>query len=274
MSAINEEGNRYGKLLVISRSDQIIVSGNEARAAWTCICDCGKITTVAGRYLRNGDVKSCGCLKNSKRGYSYNVKHGMCGTRIYSIYSHMIERCTSKNTQRYARYAGRGITVCEEWSDFDTGFKSFYDWSMKNGYDEKLTIDRIDNDGGYSPKNCRWVDIKTQSNNKSNNRIVEYMGERYTLSNLCLLLNINRGTLKNRLKTGLRDEDLSRAVMTREDINKMRRALSEEQVGEIKRLRNECGMSYRKIASEIGVSYPTVRSVALGLTYKEQRQDA
>lgn len=270
MSVINEEGNRYGKLIVTSRSGSITTDAKETRATWNCLCDCGNSVVVAGHYLRSGDVKSCGCLKTGKKEISYNKKHGMCGTRIYRIYSHVVERCTYKTSKHYQKYGARGLLLCDEWLDKKDGFNAFMKWSNENGYRDDLTIDRIDNSKGYSPENCRWVDWRTQANNKTNNRIVEYMGERYTLSNLCALLNINRDTLKNRLKAGLKDDELSRVAMTRDEVNRLRRILSQEQVEKIKTLRNEHAMSYQKIANEIGVSYPTVRSVVLGLTYKEQ----
>lgn len=84
----------------------------------------------------------------------------------------MIQRCTDQRHRYYDRYGGRGITVCDEWRN---DFQAFYDWAMANGYDEnapqgQCTIDRVDNDKGYSPDNCRWVDMKTQRNNRSDSR--------------------------------------------------------------------------------------------------------
>lgn len=102
-----------------------------------------------------------------------NKTHGLSKTRIYRIWCKILRRCENKLDARYAYYGGRGITVCEEWHDF----MIFYDWSMRNGYRDDLSIDRIDNDGPYAPWNCRWTNAKEQSNNRRSNIKVEYNGE-------------------------------------------------------------------------------------------------
>jgi hypothetical protein len=104
---------------------------------------------------------------------TYNTKHGLTKhKRLYRVWKTMKKRCLNTSDERYDRYGGRGITVCDEWLH---NFQAFYDWAMANGYDEnapygQCTIDRIDNDGNYSPDNCRWVDMKAQGNNRSTNR--------------------------------------------------------------------------------------------------------
>lgn len=100
-------------------------------------------------------------------------KHGMVGSRIYSIWTGMVNRCTPDN-KKY-----KGTTICDEWRE---SFTKFYEWSLANEYDDTLTIDRISNYEGYSPQNCRWTDVKTQANNKTNNRYIEAFGEIKTLS--------------------------------------------------------------------------------------------
>jgi hypothetical protein len=162
---------------------------------WLCKCDCGNFTIASRRSLFVGDKKSCGCLIGKA-----TVTHGMTNTRIYGIYCGILSRCYNKNRKAYKDYGGRGITVCDEWLDND-GFQSFYDWSMENGYSDKLSIDRIDNNKGYNPDNCRWVDRNTQANNKRNNVIVEYKGEKYTITDLAKKVNMKRGTLYRRIIT-------------------------------------------------------------------------
>ena len=97
-----------------------------------------------------------------------NYKHGGVHTRLYNIWKCMRQRCSNPKSSRYSVYGAKGIKVCEEWNDF----KRFHDWSMNNGYDEKLTLDRINNDLGYCPQNCRWVTYRRQENNKTNNSFI------------------------------------------------------------------------------------------------------
>lgn len=112
-------------------------------------------------HLRGGRTVSCGCLRVEKVRVS-NTTHGKSGARIYRIYNSMITRCTNKNRKSYKNYGGRGIWVCKEWSSFE----GFYKWSIASGYSEALTIDRINNDKGYCPENCRWASTTIQARNK------------------------------------------------------------------------------------------------------------
>lgn len=92
-----------------------------------------------------------------------SLKHGMCGTSLYQCWQDMKQRCDNKSNAFYYRYGGRGITYCNEWSEFEP----FYEWAMKSGYRKDLTIDRIDNDGDYTPENCKWSTQHEQSINKT-----------------------------------------------------------------------------------------------------------
>lgn len=160
-------GQRFGRLVAVERA------GNDkyGRAKWKCQCVCGEVLVCHGINLRQGRTNSCGCLKEevSRR---HSVTHGKRKSRLYSVWSDMKNRCYNPKIHNYHRYGGRGITVCDEWRN---NFQAFYEWAMANGYDEnapkgQCTIDRIDNDKGYSPDNCRWVDVKTQNSNKSNSK--------------------------------------------------------------------------------------------------------
>lgn len=151
-------GQRFGRLTVIGREGT-----NKHRAStWRCLCDCGSEIVVVGSNLRTGWSQSCGCIRKDRL-----TTHGKRKSRLWAVWMGMRRRCNKPYDPAYHNYGGRGITVCDEWNDF----QAFHDWAIANGYDEnapkgQCTIDRIDNDKGYSPDNCRWVDMKVQSNNK------------------------------------------------------------------------------------------------------------
>lgn len=127
-----------------------------------------------------------------------------CRTRLYRIFDHMKQRCYNKNNNRYKHYGGRGIVVCDEWnSDFDV----FYNWAYENGYDDTLTIDRIDVNGNYEPSNCRWITNLEQQNNKRNNVLLTYNGKTQTMAQWARELNINRYTVIKRHQRGYSDKE-------------------------------------------------------------------
>lgn len=127
-----------------------------------------------------------------------SFKHGYRHTRLYRTYSNMKQRCNNSKNHKYPRYGGRGIRICDEWNS-PNGLKSFGDWAMSNGYADNLTLDRIDNNGDYCPENCRFVDLKTQSNNRSDNDFITYNGQTHSLTEWSEILGINRGTLWKRV---------------------------------------------------------------------------
>jgi hypothetical protein len=159
-------GKRFGRLVVVSESGRT----KTGIAMWECQCDCGNTTIVRGTHLREGSVRSCGCY-NSEVAKT-RAKHGKRWHRLYGVWENMKVRCYNQNCKYFKNYGGRGISICDEWKN---DFQAFYDWAMANGYDEtatkwRCTIDRIDVNGDYCPENCRWVDMKTQQNNRTNNK--------------------------------------------------------------------------------------------------------
>lgn len=155
---IDLTGKKYGRLTVIERSG---VRGGQS--SWLCKCECGNKKVVIGKNLRRGLTTSCGCYHNELLSVR-NTTHGLSKTRIYRIWRDMKNRCFYSKDKHFKDYGGRGITICDEWKN---SFESFYKWSDANGYSEKLTIDRIDNDGNYEPSNCRWITMKEQCQNRT-----------------------------------------------------------------------------------------------------------
>lgn len=182
-------GKRFGMLIAIER-----VGTRNTFSLWRCKCDCGNETDVKSASLINGHTKSCGCF-NSQLSKERLTTHGMRKTKIYGVWSAMKRRCANKNTKAYHNYGGRGITVCDEWQEFT----SFYNWVKVSGYNDTLTIDRIDNEKEYSPSNCRWVSRKVQANNTRVNVWYEYNGQKKTLSQWSDVCGISYGTLESRL---------------------------------------------------------------------------
>lgn len=181
---------RFGRLVALKN----VGKDKKYSLLWECICDCGNTVVVSSRELSREHRKSCGCLKET-----YKFKHGYSKHPLYDCWVSMKARCNNKRNPKYPSYGGRGITVCEEW---ENDFCSFLEWSLKNGYDEQLTLDRIDNNKGYYPENCRWTTRKVQQNNTRHNRYIEYNGETKTLAQWCELLNLKYSTMLNRFSHG------------------------------------------------------------------------
>lgn len=172
-------------------------SGNtkHGEAAWLCECKCGTRKIIPGSKLRNGTTKSCGCMKRELCGVK-NRTHGMKGTRLYNIWSKMIQRTTNQNDNEYGDYGGRGIGICEEWRN---SFEFFMKWSYENGYADNLTIDRKDNNKGYQPDNCRWVTNKENCRNKRNNHCLTYNGQTKTITEWAEITGLGKEVIRYRI---------------------------------------------------------------------------
>lgn len=165
----NEEGNRYGRLLVLGYSHSKVYKSGSAHAYWLCHCDCGSSLTVKGGSLREGRTSSCGCYQKELIGDSRRT-HGDCGSVEYQTYSGMKMRCLSPNNGRYADYGGRGITICERWLESGSrGFENFLE-DMGRRRPEGYSIERVDVDGNYTPENCIWIPLADQVNNRRINK--------------------------------------------------------------------------------------------------------
>lgn len=168
-------------------------------------CDCGSERVISHYSVVTGRTISCGeCQYHFKHMSETHSTHGKSNSKFYELYKGIIKRCYYPKAINYYLYGGRGITVCDEWRD---SFQAFYDWSMANGYEPGLSIDRIDNDGPYSPENCRWVSLDVQANNKRTSHYLTYNGETKTVSQWAHERGMLKETLFERLKKGWSIED-------------------------------------------------------------------
>jgi hypothetical protein len=176
------------------------------RSYFYCECDCGNKKWIRSDGIASQQTKSCGCLVGSPT-------HKMTNTRLFSIWRHMKDRCLNSNIDDYKSYGGRGIKICDVWLN---DFMVFYDWAIKSGYSEKLTLDRIDVNGNYEPSNCRWATRSQQNNNKRDNVLIEINGETKTITQWSKLKGISRTEIRRRLEKGLENDELIRPPLKAE----------------------------------------------------------
>lgn len=158
-------GIKFGRLTVVSLAGR----DSGGRAQWRCVCDCGSEGVYDGYNLKSGKIKSCGCLRKEVTA-AVHRDHGGSRSILYGVWNSMKNRCLNPNVKAYKNYGARGIDVCQKWRD---DFSAFRDWALASGYSKGLSLDRIDNDAGYCPSNCRWVTPKEQSRNRRANRIID-----------------------------------------------------------------------------------------------------
>ena len=190
---------RFGRLVVIADAG----TDKQGKALFKCRCDCGNEIIVRGYSLRNGDCKSCGCLRSEASSERLTV-HGHGNEKLYRIWLGMKDRCYNSKNPSYERYGGRGIKVCDEWLN---NYEAFRDFMLSQGYDEyapsyENTIDRIDNNGNYEPSNCHVTTMKVQSLNKSNNHIITYKGKQTTVTEAAEDNGLTNHQVFNRLDKG------------------------------------------------------------------------
>nr|DAH19590.1 MAG TPA: PVL ORF-50-like family [Caudoviricetes sp.]DAH49188.1 MAG TPA: PVL ORF-50-like family [Caudoviricetes sp.] len=210
---IDITGKTFSQLTVLCRNG----SDSKGKAVWTCVCSCGNVVDVDGTRLRNGSVKSCGCLKHK----AYTSTHHMTRTRLYYAWANMRNRCKRESVKSYKDYGARGIKVCAEW---EKSFESFRDWALENGYSDDLTIERKNHDGDYCPENCCWVTKAAQANNRRMCVEIEYNGRTQNLMQWCNELGLNYKRIHNRMnKLGMTfEEAISKPVETNKRNKKAR----------------------------------------------------
>lgn len=186
---IDLTGKEFGELTVLKRAPDYIMNNGRRKIMWQCICSCGNENVVVrGEDLRSGHTKTCGC--------SWGQLHGKRDTKLYGVWKSMKERCENPNCKSFKIYGAEGKKVCDEWLH---DFQAFYNWAMANGYEEGLTIERIDGAKGYSPDNCKLATRIEQMNNIRNNKYLTYNGRTQTRAQWAREMNINYNTLIFRL---------------------------------------------------------------------------
>lgn len=188
----NLVGMKFGRLYVIERE------GTDYPVKFRCKCDCGNEKIILSASLIGGNTTSCGCFRK-EQALKATKKHGMWRSRMYNCWLNMKQRCYYEKSKFYKDYGGRGITVCDEWKN---SFEAFYEWSMENGYNDKLTIDRIDVNGNYEPSNCRWATRKEQQLNRRTNVLHTLNGVTMAESQWCEKLGGEETLIISRLKRG------------------------------------------------------------------------
>jgi hypothetical protein len=186
---IDLTGKKFGRLLVLSFDHK----GKDGTTFWRCKCDCGKEKDVRSDCLTSGSTMSCGCLNVDLS--SSRIKHGdgrrAVSVRLYRILVNIKQRCENKKHPCYKHYGERGIKLCSEWRDYSI----FKQWALENGYQDNLSIDRINNDGNYEPSNCRWVSQKIQTNNTRSNRRITWRNMTKTRTQWAEYLGVLPGSL-------------------------------------------------------------------------------
>lgn len=187
MQELNLIGQKKHMLTIIER-----LPNKNGRTQWKYRCDCGNIGIINSSQF--GRTISCGCFR-SKKAKEIHTTHNKKGTRIYNIHNSMKQRCLNPKSANYSNYGGRGIKLYKEWENFE----NFYNWSINNGYQENLSIDRIDVNGNYEPNNCRWVTNEQQQLNKRNTPYIKFNNETHSLSEWSIITGINISTLRKRI---------------------------------------------------------------------------
>ena len=187
---IDITGKKYGMLTVIRRLE----NAPKGVVRWECKCDCGNVVIVRSGNLKNGAVKSCGCLRSDIGKKS--TTHGMSKTRLYQTWVNIKGRCCHKNNPAYSLYGGRGISICDDWKN---SFEAFARWALANGYQNDLTIERIDYNKGYMPENCKWISMSEQANNRRSNVSITFNNETHNLSEWCKIYGKEYNLVYNRI---------------------------------------------------------------------------
>lgn len=189
-------GMKFGKLEVI----KYLYTNEKRKTIYLCKCECGNLKEIKRNSLVSGHTKSCGCIK--KTG---NLKHGQRNTKLYGTWLNIKDRCNNKNNSHFKYYGKKGIKMCDEWTN---DFATFMKWALENGYVEGLSIERIDNNKGYNPNNCKWIAKEKQARNRSSTKFQIINEKKMSLIEISKKFNIKPSTIYARYRRGKRNEEL------------------------------------------------------------------
>lgn len=194
MAKFNDiSGLKFNRLTVVSRAESLF-SGIKPITRWNCLCDCGNEVIVHGSKIRSGHTKSCGCQKEITDKIKRDHR---TGTPEYDVWSQMIQRCKNSNCASFPEYGGRGIKVCTRWMDFEN---FIHDMGRRPASGVRMTIERVDVNGDYEPKNCIWASYKQQNRNYRRNYVIEFNGAKKILQDWAIDLGMTGCSLKKRIK--------------------------------------------------------------------------
>ncbi len=196
---IDLSGTRYGSLVALA-----IVGRKNKKAAWLCQCDCGKTSIVTSDHLRSGKTKSCGCTRGThfSKLNANQTTHGKSYSTEYKIWQGMMQRCHNTDCGGYAEYGGRGIFVCDEWHTFE---KFYADMGPRPS--NRYSLDRLNNDGPYSPANCEWRTLSQQQRNRRDTVHLTIDGTTKPLSDWAEEVGVPHQTIRSRLLRGWSHKD-------------------------------------------------------------------
>jgi hypothetical protein len=192
---IDLTGERFGRLIVMQFNHSARTRSSSSRPYWRCRCDCGNIKIVAGHHLKSCKIQSCGCIR-SENTTRMKTTHGHSKTSIYKIWTHMNSRCFKRSYNRFHRYGGRGITVCDRWRRFENFLED-----MGSSWFKGASIERKNVDGNYEPSNCIWIPLCDQSKNRRTTIMVDSPWGRMNAMYVAKLVGISPGAMYERIHT-------------------------------------------------------------------------
>lgn len=196
--------SKYGRLTVISAAPSIRRATGGVRKRWVCQCKCGATVTVLDQSLRSQITRSCGCLKlDILANGKINVRHGLCSHNLFNTWYSMMRRCYNRKDPSFRNYGRRGIYVCHKWHNAKMFIKD-----MENGHQIGMSIDRLNNNGPYSPRNCRWATDEQQQNNTRRNVLLTIKGQTKTLIQWSRYAGISYQAMRSRIRRGKTGSDI------------------------------------------------------------------